>query len=129
MENKNLWGNLPEYEDIKTPYVILKEQASLLTKLTNGQLEATVTTTSGTGASLIELSIEADLLGYSVVILKVEHRNVILYPLTVTPTLRRKSITCKNQSDLETALEAVFKSKEVRSIISNLLANINAQGR
>jgi hypothetical protein len=73
MENKNLWGNLPEYEDIKTPYVILKEQASLLTKLTNGQLEATVTTTSGTGASLIELSIEADLLGYSVVILKVEH--------------------------------------------------------
>ena len=32
---KNLWGDLPLEENIRTPYVILKEQASLLTETTN----------------------------------------------------------------------------------------------
>ena len=33
---KNLWGDLPVEETIRTPYVVLKEQANLLTEATNG---------------------------------------------------------------------------------------------
>ena len=33
---KNLWGKLPIEDNIRTPYIILKEQASILTEATNG---------------------------------------------------------------------------------------------
>jgi hypothetical protein len=35
---KNLWGELPKPETIRTPYTILKEQASILSEITNGLL-------------------------------------------------------------------------------------------
>ena len=39
---KDLWGDLP-VETIRTPYVVLKEQASIFTKKTNGLLIGEVT--------------------------------------------------------------------------------------
>jgi hypothetical protein len=37
--------DLPEISDVKVPLTILKEQAALLTKQTNGRLQGGVTTT------------------------------------------------------------------------------------
>jgi len=34
---KNLWGDLP-VEDVRTPHVVLREQASVLTEVTEGKL-------------------------------------------------------------------------------------------
>jgi hypothetical protein len=35
---KNLWGDIPNADELRTPYTLLKEQASLLTELTRGLL-------------------------------------------------------------------------------------------
>jgi hypothetical protein len=35
---KNLWSELPNTETIRTPYTILKEQASILNEITAGLL-------------------------------------------------------------------------------------------
>ncbi|GEM_PF-572065 len=35
---KNLWGDIPHTDDLRTPYTLLKEQASLLIELTKGLL-------------------------------------------------------------------------------------------
>ena len=40
---KNLWGELPKPETIRTPYTILKEQASILSEITNGLLIGEIT--------------------------------------------------------------------------------------
>lgn len=39
---KNLWGELPLAEVIRTPAIILREQATLLTEMTTGVLEGEV---------------------------------------------------------------------------------------
>lgn len=35
---KNLWGDIPNADELRTPYTLLKEQASLLIELTKGLL-------------------------------------------------------------------------------------------
>lgn len=42
MVTKNLWGELPDAADIRSPVTILREQASLLTQMTNGTLQGEV---------------------------------------------------------------------------------------
>ena len=44
----NLWGDLP-VEDVRTPHVVLREQASILTEATEGKLLGTVTKTKYKG--------------------------------------------------------------------------------
>lgn len=128
METKNLWGDLPEYDKIKTPYVILKEQATLLTKLTNGQLEVRIRSAGlKEDEILIEFNVVSDLLKYSSTILRVTHQTAIIYPLNLYSTLDGERFECNNQEDFESALEKVFQSSEVRGLLANLLANINSE--
>src|ERR1700681_3385891 len=59
MTPKNLWGQLPPTEEIRTPTQIIKEQASALADLTRGTLQGSVSVRATSDQFVINLDIVA----------------------------------------------------------------------
>lgn len=131
---KNLWGDLSLGETIRTPYIILKEQASILTEATNGLLIAEVRKEQ----KIAKIKSEYDF--NCVLDIKVPAINnysisvvTIKYPVTIYPAKIYRYIqnsvegkVCKNEEELEENLEAILSSQEVRRIVSGLLSEVRA---
>ncbi len=83
MAAKNLWGELPNVDDIRTPHAILLEQASILEEITNGLLTARVKRTTEDGKMSNTLQIIAPSLDhYTYNVTNITH-GVELYPVRV----------------------------------------------
>jgi hypothetical protein len=125
---KNLWGELPTAETIRTPYTILKEQGSVLSEITNGLLigEVVVNNQRDNFFDLI-LRIKAPALNnytYSVVEVR---QPIQLYPVTITNLLGHTVIgKYPSEEEFENALGEILSSPEVKQVISGLLAQIHA---
>lgn len=123
---KNLWGNLPLEDNIRTPYVILKEQASLLTESTNGLLVGEVSQEAAPDNSGLISTLEIlvpSLNNYSISILSIE-RPIMLYPAKVIGIIKDSSQECQTEEELERALAKILSGQPVKRIISGLLAEI-----
>jgi hypothetical protein len=138
---KSLWGELPKFETIRTPYTILKEQASILSEITKGLLigevkrsqEVQVSTKvalskPGTYPEFVAfLTIKAPSLNnYTYSVVKVQYP-MLLYPvliesLAVDNLLRE----CSSEAEFENTLGQILSSQEVKRVISGLLAQIHA---
>ena len=131
---KSLWGNLPLDDMIRTPVIILREQATILTKLTNGLLEGVVTVRTASeqlfgSKPLKEFSgtlgiVAAALDGYMLLVLKVEY-DLAIYPVTTIDLLGGgawEQKICHNEEELMTALGEILSSERVSKSISLLLA-------
>ena len=127
---KNLWGKLLVEENIRTPYVILKEQASILTEKTNGLLIGNVSKSNlgGTDARIrctLEIKVPS-INNYLISIVSIFYP-VTFYPLTIRSELTDNSFeNCDTAEDLEIKLGKILSSKEVSKIISGLLSDIRA---
>lgn len=123
---KNLWGDLPLEDNIRTPYVVLKEQASLLTEATNGLLVGKVSQKAAPDNSGLISTLEIivpTLNNYSISILSIE-RSIMLYPSKVIDIIKDYSKECQTKEELERALAEILSSQSVKRIISGLLAEI-----
>lgn len=131
---KSLWGNLPLTDTTRTPVIILREQATILTKLTNALLEGVVTVRTASDALFktaqskefdATLSITAPALdGYTVRVLKVEY-DLTIYPVDVYDWLgdaEFDKIVCQNESELNDAIGKVLSSDKVQKAVGLLLA-------
>lgn len=135
---KSLWGDLPLSDTTRTPIVILREQATILTDLTNGLLEGLVTTRLSEGINKIfggdasefnaTLSIVAPALdGYVFRILEVNH-NLVPYPVEVVDlasSFFRKSDStsiCEDEESYTAAVGKVLSSDAVRQAVRQLLS-------
>lgn len=130
--NKDLWGEIPSHETIRTPYTILKEQASLLTQKTNGLLIGEVSRDQKYNVSKqreiqVTLLIKAPSLNnYTYWVLEVGHP-IELYPLSVKDLAgTNPQLDCSSEEEFEQALGNILSSKEVKRVISALLAEIHA---
>lgn len=129
---KNLWGNLPVENNIRTPYVILKEQASLLTEATNGLLIGNVDRETLTNNSKYNFECMLEIIvpsldNYSISVLEVFYPVLNIYPsLVVNKIVDSKQYNCNIEEDLYAALEQILSSKEVKRIISSLLNEIRS---
>ncbi len=103
---KNLWGDLPVDTDIRTPYIVLKEQASLLSEATNGLLVGSVNRTSLDKSIYLykeydcECNLEIkvpSLNNYSISIVKVSYP-INIYPSKIS-SQATKDITTSKLSD------------------------------
>ena len=128
---KNLWGDLPIEEAIRTPYVILKEQASILNGATNGLLIGRVSKENSRYSSRDDFSILLEITvpsmdNYSVSIVRIE------YPITIYPSriynlvIDTNSLECNTEEDLDRKLGEILSSSEVKRIISGLLSEVRA---
>jgi len=128
---KSLWGDLSQPEIVRTPFTILKEQAAILSKATNGLLVGDVERAQSTGQqnvfSILVLRVIAPSLdGYSYSILEVNH-DIRLYPLNLRNlTGDENSKQCDSEETFEQALGEILSSPAVRKVISALLSDIYA---
>jgi hypothetical protein len=125
MAEKNLWGQLPSADEVRSPGQILKEQASMLTKLTNGVLEGAVRMHQLRGDFILTFKIIAPALdNYEYSVLHVGHK-VELYPLRVQPSWDvngLEAVECENEDEFEEALTQIFGDARVRGVITSLIA-------
>lgn len=129
-EVKNLWGDLDLSlkDNIRTPYVILKEQAALLGKLTNNLLIGHVIKNKLDKDFENTLRIKVPSLNsYTYSVLKVDY-SIGTYPLTMQNFMgiEPKIETCENQEEFESCLEKILSSSEMKRIISSLISDIKA---
>ncbi len=151
---ENLWGNLP-VEDVRTPHVILREQASILTKATDGLLVGKVikekfkniqlpssglighlktsvsqeTQDKYSFISRLEITVPS-INNYSISIVQID------YPLKMYPLRIRSSITdeyqykeCQTESEFNERLAKILSSADVKRIIAGLLTEIRADAK
>ncbi|MDY6786329.1 MAG: hypothetical protein SW833_28055 [Cyanobacteriota bacterium] len=143
---KDLWGEISQAKVLRTPYVILKEQASQLNQKTQGLLLGEVYKSIKQNqfkASLSEqinpkksrhqeqfvniLRIKAPSLNnYTYSVVQVEYP-IALYPVKVEGFAVEGFLRmCNNEDEFEQALGEILSSEEVRKVISILLAQIQA---
>ncbi len=132
----DLWGTLPEMEEIRTPYTVLLEQASLLEEKTNSLLIGRVERyLSPDDPSVPQQQGELELLivapeldDYSYVVLSITYPVATLYPVTVEyGNEDDKSIICHSEQELLRALKRILSSEKTRRVIANLLAQISEE--
>lgn len=154
--NKNLWGELPKPETIRTPYTLLKEQASILSEITNGLLIGEVTNDQRDNFFVNILRIKAPSINnYTYSVVQVQYP-IQLYPVFVKNltsdkfnNLEKNLINAANnplmgfvdpggllvqqgynkyssEEEFENALGEILSSQEVKQVISALLAQIHA---
>lgn len=128
---KNLWGDLPIEDTVRTPSIILKEQATLLTEATNGLLLGNISKRSlsieyvdGFECSL-EIKVPS-INNYSISIVKIQYP-ITIYPLTIISQVTNdRPEECQTEEDLNRVLGKILSSKEVKRIISGLLSEVRA---
>ena len=130
MTTKNLWGQLPKTATIKTPYAILLEQAAMLRELTNGLLVGDVKRDQLMKEDRFEIKlmiVAPALANYSYTVLTVIYPVITLYPVILKPSFdSEKSVECQSEEQLMQALEKVLSSIRTQTVITNLLAQIQA---
>ena len=125
---KNLWGDLPIEDNVRTPYIILKEQASILTEATNrlliGEVNKRTHSSSCVDCSLI-IKVPS-INNYTLSIIDITYP-VTIYPLQIKSDFTKHTLTeCKTEEELENALHNRLSSEEIRRIISGLLSEVRA---
>jgi hypothetical protein len=126
---RNLWGNLSVSANIRTPFTILKEQASILTEMTNGLLVGEVKRFSIEEGFAANLRVRVPTLGgYAYSILRVNYPPD-LYPLNIMNlTNQSPAKSCGSEEEFEVTLGKVLSSESVQRVISALLADVQADG-
>ena len=128
MSTTSLWPSFGEIQVIKTPKIILKEQASFLESVTNGYINTEILTTPH--PTLLNkvshvLKITAPIVeGYSTAIVQVDHDIIKLYPLTVTSRIKAMPVayTATTEEDFLVLLKKIFDEKETLETVHSLLA-------
>lgn len=119
----NLWGDIPKAENLRTPLFLLREQADVLTKATEGVLIGAVSTTAREGGKLDHyLSIVAPALNrYSYTVISVSH-GVMIYPATVTDLSKPKSYVVNDEAGLSVIMQSILSSEQTHKVVAGLLA-------
>jgi hypothetical protein len=147
---KNLWGELPNPETIRTPYAILKEQASILSEITKGLLIGEVINNQEDKFFVKILRIKAPSLNnYTYSVVEVKHliqlypvfvKNLTSEPITKATDLIDSLVDVRlpglledqgykkylSEEEFEKALGKILSSQGVKQVISALLAQIHA---
>lgn len=132
MITPNLWGELPEIEDIRAPITILKEQAAQLQVMTKNLLRGKVIRRfAGTWFNLELRMLAPAIDNYEYTVLEVRHP-IDNYPLTVTAGYESgrpdSGRMCSTEGEFVAALADILGSEKVRTIIKSLLIQSRALG-
>lgn len=130
MSQKNLWGELPITDEIRTPTQILKEQAAFLENMTKGVLQGDVTVRRSHNNFELELTIVAPAIdNYRYVVVSASH-NLGMYPVSVVPGWdkynTKQRVECANETEFESALETLLSSDQIRRVVTLLLSQSRA---
>jgi hypothetical protein len=121
---KNLWGDLSSLAVVRTPKTMLEEQASLLTKATEGLLVGAVQDEGRSGIFHYSLNVIVPALNnYTYEILRVNYP-LEMYPLQLFCERPPISGTFGSEEAFEGAIEDILSSDEVRRVLSYLKSQV-----
>jgi hypothetical protein len=121
----NLWPELSLDEVVRSPKMILNEQALFLSNITKNILSVKVKTRGlGGGPVAHEFDIVApNLNGYSYNLLNVEQRDILSsYPCKIYSTDKNNGESVENEEELLQKLKLIFSSHETQRVISSLIS-------
>ena len=127
MSIASLWPSFGEIPIIKTPKIILQEQAVHLEKVTYGYINTEIITSAHpTLLNKIShiLKITAPKVeGYSTIVVQMDHDMIKIYPITVTSRIKAMPIAynASNEEELLLLLTKVFEEKETFDTLQSLL--------
>ncbi|MFC0184054.1 hypothetical protein SAMN04515674_102406 [Pseudarcicella hirudinis] len=117
---ENLWPDIIMEEEIRSPKIILKEQANFLGEITKNILAGEVDTSSFNNTIFNSFSIVAPLLNnYKYKLFEIRH-TMVLYPCSI----EFEGITIKilNEKDLVDVLKSIFNNDTTKKVIQSLIA-------
>ena len=121
---KNLWGDLSSLAEVRSPKMILQEQASLLTDATKGVLVGVVALYARSPDFHYTLDIIVPALNnYKYQIFEVFHP-LAIYPIRLSCERPRVDEELGSEEDFEKAVERVLSSNEVRDVLSMLKSQV-----
>jgi len=122
MSAENMWGEIVEPVQAKTPTAILREQAAILNQLTRGFLIGSVEQEPTVNNSLTyTLSITAPAVNnHKFRILTVQY-SITIYPLTLTDHTTQVQRNCLNEEAFASTLRNILSSMQVKRVISALM--------
>lgn len=127
MATDDLWGELPDIEENKTPFVILKEQAELLTEKTDGLLLGEVSQNQSIGREgfcYTLYMVAPSLNNYRYNLLTISYE-IGLYPLRLIES-EKESVVCSDENEFKKELGEIFKSQGTQNVISKLLTHVRS---
>ncbi len=125
----NLWGDLPDGSDIRTPFAILKEQGVFLEQSTKGLLTGVVSRSVENGSTVLSFFIQAPALNsYNFQVAQVNHP-IDLYPLVIRDVANagRSWTRCDDEAAFVKALSLILAAERTKSVVRGLLAQIRAE--
>ena len=130
-EIPDLWPSTTATVETVAPIAILKQQANLLKKRTNGLIGAAISTLQHpTKATHLAhtFSIEAYNLNYTYELFTVSHGIKHFYSLELqSPVINKgRPLTLNNEQDFLDALRTIFSNSETQRVIANLLSQCQA---
>ena len=125
---QDLWGEIPIGEAVRTPYVILGEQALLLGQKTKNVLEGRATRRLKDGKFFVViLYVVAPVLdGYTYGLVRVTH-GPKLYPLRFEDLVSGENMECEDEDALTGALGKTLASEGVKKVIGSLLSQSSSE--
>lgn len=135
---KDLWGELPPVENIRTPFTILKEQANLLSRKTKGIVVGEVERSEvsikflpdHSPISVVYLKARVPSLGnYSMTLLQVKYdTSASTYPVLISSFIQDEpSMKCDNEEEFISALHHLLSSEPIINAVSSLFADAVSQ--
>ena len=121
MAAKNMWGDINDMTDLRTPHEIIEEQGQVLSEMTKGTLELKIERKQSNTVFNYDVSISLPAMNYKKRVLRLMH-DIKLYPANLYDEQGTNEFRCKNQEDFEANLASILSANETKVIISGLMA-------
>ena len=125
----DFWGEIGSAEVVRTPVLILREQAALLGKKTKGLVEATVDTDASGGSFIHRFKLVVPALdNYTYELFSISN-GIDFYPMEAHGFQNRSKFgsmvtmsTLRSEDEFLHWLQEILSSPETKKIIANILA-------
>lgn len=127
MTAKNMWGDINDMSNIRTPHEIIDEQGRFLAEMTKGVIELKIERKQSSTVFNYDVFICLPSMGYKQRILRMMH-DIKLYPANLYDEHGTNEFRSKDQETFEDNLAAILSSTETKTIISGLMAQARLNG-
>ena len=124
MSTENLWGSLTDLHPVRTPTVILREQANLLGQLTDHVLRGAVDQEESYGQFRSSLFVIAPSVNnYRREIIAIQYFVDSVYPVEIIDKIHDDiEFSCENEPDFISEISKILQSFEMKNIILILVS-------
>ena len=122
MSVENMWGQIEDPVNQRTPTSILREQAAILNQLTKGVLIGSIEQEAAPNNELVyNFAITAPAINNHKFTILTVHYAITIYPLTLTDRTTQVQRQCLNEDVFASTLKGILSSLQVRRVIAALL--------